>query len=134
MKKLLFILFTISTLLCTAQTDSLELYKKGYQISKALNEEYKIKISDLNNVVIEQDSLVIDLRSVISTQKYIINNDSLQLDILDQQTKLLKDNINIYQKELDRQNKFWRSPIGGIVIGIVGTVAIIHVIDYSLPR
>ena len=62
-----------------------------------------------------------------------MSSDSLQISLLEDQKKLLNDNIKLYQKELDRRNKFWHSPAGGIVLGVIGTVAIIHVIDYSLP-
>ena len=65
--------------------------------------------------------------------KKIMSSDSLQISLLEDQKKLLNDNINIYRKELDRRSKFWHSPAGGIVLGVIGTVAIIHVIDYSLP-
>jgi len=46
----------------------------------------------------------------------------------------LNENINLYRKELDKRNKFWNSPAGGVVLGMIGTIAIIHIIDYSLPQ
>ena len=46
----------------------------------------------------------------------------------------LNENINLYKKELSQRDKFWNSPAGGVVLGIVGTIALIHIIDYSLPQ
>jgi hypothetical protein len=120
--------------MCIAQTDSLELYKKGYGIAKQLNVEYKQKLDISEGIVYEQSLQIKDLQDISKTHEYILYNDSLQLDIQSQQIKLLNDNINIYQKEFSRRNRFWNKPLFGAIIGVVGTIAIIHVVDYSLPQ
>ena len=134
MKRLLTIVLIAITTLCYSQVDSLELYKKGYLTCKQLNKEYKLKVESLNGIISEHELQVIDLREIITTKNYILKNDSLQIDNLLQQQRLLKENLNIYQKEFERRDKFWNKPWFGAVIGVVGTVGIIHVIDYTLPR
>tara|TARA_R110000744_G_scaffold58380_2_gene121781 strand:+ start:87 stop:449 length:363 start_codon:yes stop_codon:yes gene_type:complete len=120
--------------MCIAQTDSLELYKKGYAISKKLNVEYKFKLGVAEGIVYEQDLQIKDLQDISKTHEYILYNDSIQLDIQSQQIKLLNDNIDIYQKEFTRRNKFWNKPLFGTILGVIGTISIIHVVDYSLPQ
>lgn len=134
MKKLIVILLAVYSINCTAQTDSLELYKRGYSVAKELNLEYKVKIESMDGVLQELQLQTQDLTEIIKTNDYILYNDSLQLDIQTQQIKLLNDNLNIYQKEFNRRNKFWNKPVFGIILGMVGTVTLIHVIDYSLPQ
>jgi len=134
MKKLLIILFTICSTICTAQMDSLELYKKGYSIAKELNIEYKYKLEVSEGIVYEQELQIKDLQDVSKTHEYILYNDSLQLSIQSQQIKLLNENLNIYQKEFNRRDRFWNKPVFGAVLGMVGTVALIHVIGYTLPQ
>ena len=130
MKNLVTIILLLLTLNCFSQTKD---YKAAYELSKKLNTQYKLKITSLDSVIVKQDLFILDLNKIIDVNKKIMSRDSLQISLLEDQKKLLNDNINIYRKELDRRNKFWHSPAGGIVLGVIGTVAIIHVIDYSLP-
>ena len=130
MKNLVTIILLLFTLSCFSQTKD---YKAAYELSKKLNTEYKLKITSLDSVIVKQDLFILDLNNIIDVNKKIMSSDSLQISLLEDQKRLLNDNINLYRKELDRRNKFWNSPAGGIVLGVIGTVAIIHVIDYSLP-
>jgi len=131
MKKLVTIILLFITFNCFSQDKN---YKNAYEISKQLNTEYKLKITSLASVIAKQDLYILDLKDIINVNQRITSNDSLQISLLTQQKVLLNDNINLYRKELDRRNKFWHSPAGGIVLGIVGTIAIIHIVDYSLPQ
>ena len=131
MKKLVTIILILITFNCFSQDKD---YKKAYEISKTLNTEYKLKITSLDSVVLKQDLFILDLNNIIDVNKKIMSSDSLQISLLEDQKKLLNDNINLYRKELDRRNKFWYSPAGGVVLGVIGTIAIIHIIDYSLPQ
>mgnify|MGYP003113635971 CR=1 FL=1 len=130
MKKLVTIILVLITFNCFSQDKD---YKKAYEISKKLNTEYKLKITSLDSVIVKQDLFILDLNNIIDVNKKIMSSDSLQISLLEDQKRLLNDNINLYRKELDRRNKFWYSPAGGVVLGVIGTVAIIHIIDYSLP-
>ena len=110
MKNILTIIFLLFTFLSYSQTKD---YKPAYELTKQLNTQYKLKITSLD--------------SVVSTQ------DSLHISLLVQQKDFLNKNINLYKKELDRRDKFWNKPAFGIILGVAGTVGLIHVIDYTLP-
>ena len=124
MKNILTIIFVVFGFLCSAQTKD---YKSAYEISKKLNTEYKLKITSLDSVISKQDLYIIDIN------KKIMSSDSLQIHLLEDQKRLLNDNVNLYRKELERRDRWWNSRAAGIVFGAIGTIAIIHVIDYSLP-
>jgi len=130
MKKILTIIFLLFTLISYSQTKD---YKTVYEITKKLNTEYKVKITSLDSVIAKQDLFITDLNNIIDVNKKIMASDSLQIFLLEDQKRLLNDNINLYRKELDRRDRWWNSRAAGIVFGAIGTIAIIHVIDYSLP-
>jgi|TARA_B110000908_G_scaffold159940_1_gene202672 hypothetical protein len=129
-KTLTIILFFIASVGFSQTTD----YKNAYQISKKLNTQYKLKITSLDSLVVHQGLFILDLNKIIEVNKQISLNDSLQISLLIDQKKFLNENINLYKKELSQRDKFWNSPAGGVVLGIVGTIALIHIIDYSLPQ
>ena len=131
MKQLVTIILLLITFNCFSQSKD---YKKAYEISKQLNTEYKLKITSQDSVISKQDLYISDLNSIIMVNKKLTANDSLQISLLESQKVFLNENINLYRKELDKRDKFWNSPAGGVVLGIVGTIAIIHIIDYSLPQ
>ena len=131
MKKLVTIILVLITLNCFSQNKD---YKTAYELSKQLNTEYKLKITSQDSVISKQDLYISDLNSIIIVNKKLTANDSLQISLLESQKVFLNENINLYRKELDKRNKFWNSPAGGFVLGIVGTIALIHIIDYSLPQ
>jgi len=131
MKKLVTVILLLITLNCFSQNKD---YKTAYKLSKQLNTEYKLKITSQDSVISKQDLYISDLNSIIIVNKKLTANDSLQISLLESQKLFLNENINLYRKELDKRNKFWNSPTGGVVLGIVGTIALIHIIDYSLPQ
>ena len=131
MKKLVTIILLLITFNCFSQNKD---YKTAYKLSKQLNTEYKLKITSQDSVISKQDLYISDLNSIIIVNKKLTANDSLQISLLESQKMFLNENINLYRKELDKRNKFWNSPAGGVVLGIVGTIGLIHIIDYSLPQ
>jgi len=130
MKKILTIIFLLFTLISYSQTKD---YKTVYEITKKLNTEYKLKITSLDSVIFNQDLYIKDLQGIISVNKQLTAQDSLHISLLVQQKDFLNKNINLYKKELDRRDKFWNRPAFGIILGVAGTVGLIHVIDYTLP-
>jgi len=130
MKNILTIIFVVFSFISSAQTKD---YKSAYEISKKLNTKYKLKITSLDSVISKQDLYIIDLNNIIDVNKKIMSSDSLQISLLEDQKRLLNDNVNLYRKELERRDRWWNSRAAGIVFGTIGTIAIIHVIDYSLP-
>ena len=130
MKKIFVIILMLVSSILFSQTKD---YKQVYEITKKLNSEYKLKITSLDSVIIKQDLYILDLKNIIDVNNKIMSSDSLQISLLEDQKRLLNDNVNLYRKELDRRDRWWNSRAAGIVFGAVGTIAIIHVIDYSLP-
>ena len=131
MKNILTIIFLLFTFLSYSQTKD---YKPAYELSKKLNTEYKLKITSLDSVILKQDLYISDLNNIILVNNKLSSQDSLHISLLVQQKDFLNKNINLYKKELDRRDKFWNKPAFGIILGVAGTVGLIHVIDYSLPR
>ena len=130
MKKILTIIFLLFTFISYAQTKD---YKPAYELSKKLNTEYKLKITSLDSVIFKQDLYISDLNNIILVNNKLSSQDSLHISLLVQQKDFLNKNINLYKKELDRRDKFWNKPAFGIILGVAGTVGLIHVIDYTLP-
>ena len=130
MKKIFVIILMLVSSILFSQTKD---YKQVYEITKKLNSEYKLKITSLDSVIIKQDLYILDLKNIIDVNNKIMSSDSLQISLLEDQKRLLNDNVNLYRKELDRRDRWWNSRAAGIVFGAVGTIAIIHFIDYSLP-
>ncbi len=130
MKNTFTIIFLLFTFLSYSQTKD---YKPAYELTKKLNTEYKLKITSLDSVISKQDLYINDLKNVISVNKQLTSQDSLHISLLVQQKDFLNKNINLYKKELDRRDKFWNKPAFGIILGVAGTVGLIHVIDYTLP-
>jgi len=52
----------------------------------------------------------------------------------DQEIELLNDQIIIYTDRLNQVDKWYKKPWIGVVGGFVGTVVLIHTIDYTLPQ
>ena len=117
MKNILTIIFLLFTFLSYSQ----------------LNTQYKLKITSLDSVVSTQDLYIEDLQSIILVNKKLTAQDSLHISLLVQQKDFLNKNINLYKKELDRRDKFWNKPVFGIILGVAGSIGLIHVIDYTLP-
>ena len=130
MKNLLTIILLLFTFISYAQTKD---YKPAYELSKKLNTEYKLKITSLDSVIFKQDLYISDLNNIILVNNKLSSQDSLHISLLVQQKDFLNKNINLYKKELDRRDKFWNRPAFGIILGVAGTVGLIHVIDYTLP-
>ena len=130
MKNILTIIFLLFTFISYAQTKD---YKPAYELSKKLNTEYKLKITSLDSVILKQDLYISDLNNIILVNNKLSSQDSLHISLLVQQKDFLNKNINLYKKELDRRDKFWNKPAFGIILGVAGTVGLIHVIDYTLP-
>ena len=130
MKNTLTIILLLFTFISYSQTKD---YKPAYELSKKLNTEYKLKITYLDSVILKQDLYISDLNNIILVNNKLSSQDSLHISLLVQQKDFLNKNINLYKKELDRRDKFWNKPAFGIILGVAGTVGLIHVIDYTLP-
>jgi len=82
----------------------------------------------INNILIEQQQLQ------IHNFETLMKQDSMLLMYKTQEICLLNDQIDLYNKRLNQVDKWYNKRWVGTILGVVGTAAIIHVIDYSLPR
>mgnify|MGYP006106613037 FL=1 len=86
----------------------------------------------------KQDSiktlLIEDLESQIINYKALAYQDSTLSLYRKQEISLLNEQIILYDNRLKVVDKWYNKRWIGTVIGVIGTVAIIHVIDYSLPQ
>jgi hypothetical protein len=81
----------------------------------------------INNVLINQQDEQIKNFTLLAKQ------DSLILSFKNQEIVLLNERINIYADQYKRDQRFWNKRPFGFIIGVLGTVGIIHVIGYTLP-
>jgi hypothetical protein len=81
----------------------------------------------INNILINQQDEQIKNFTLLAKQ------DSLILSFKNQEIVLLNDRINIYADQYKKDQKFWNKRQFGFIIGVLGTVGIIHVIGYTLP-
>jgi hypothetical protein len=86
----------------------------------------------------QQDSiktlLIEELESQIINYKTLANQDSTLSLYHKQEISLLNDQIILYDNRLKIVDKWYNKRWVGTMIGIIGTISIIHVIDYSLPQ
>ena len=52
----------------------------------------------------------------------------------DQEIELLNNQINLHLDRLNQVDKWYKKPWIGVVGGFVGTIVLIHTIDYTLPQ
>jgi len=81
----------------------------------------------INNILINQQDEQIKNFTLLAKQ------DSLILSFKNQEIVLLNDRINIYADQYKKDQRFWNKRPFGFIIGVLGTVGIIHVIGYTLP-
>jgi len=90
------------------------------------------------DTLVEQDSInnliIISLESEIKLFETIIKQDSLVLAYKQEQITLLESQIQLYDDRLNQVDKWYDKRPFGVVIGVLGTIGIIHVIGYTLPE
>ena len=90
------------------------------------------------DTLMEQDStntiLIEELEYQLVNYKTLAQHDSTLLLYKGQEIELLNEQIELYIDRLDVVDKWYRRPWVGAVGGVVGTIALIHVIYYSLPQ
>lgn len=90
------------------------------------------------DTLMEQDSikttLIEELEYQLINYKTLAQHDSTLLLYKGQEIELLNEQIELYIDRLDVVDKWYRRPWVGVVGGVVSTIALIHVIDYSLPQ
>jgi len=131
--KRLFLFLLVLPNLCFSQIDTCAVYKDLYKNAKTLNLKYQEKIAKQDSIIADQDTLVSIKNQIIFQKNFMLKNDSLQFDLYSKQIKLLNENLSIYEKERKKEGKWHKRFVPGFIVGIVGTVLLIHSVDYTLP-
>ena len=90
------------------------------------------------DTLVEQDSInnliILSLETEVKLFETIIKQDSLVLAYKQEQITLLESQIELYDDRLNKVDKWYDKRPFGVVIGVLGTIGIIHVIGYTLPE
>jgi len=90
------------------------------------------------DLLVEQDSinnlLILQLESEVRLFETIIKQDSLVLNYNKEEIALLEIQIQLYNDRLKQVDKWYEKRPFGIIIGVAGTIGLIHVIGYTLPE
>jgi hypothetical protein len=128
MKKVLFILLAVVSLSCFSQTD------ETVTIPQDELNEFFLAIDTLTTQDSIKTLLIRDLEFQIINYKTLVNQDSTLLLYRSQEIELLNNQIILYDNRLKVVDKWYNKRWVGTVIGIAGTIGIIHAINYSLPQ
>ena len=127
MKKLLFILSLFFSLNGFSQDEIVKIPQQEL-------EDFFLSIDTLK----QQDSiktiLISDLELQVLNFKTLAQYDSLLLRYRTQEVELLNDQIKLFNDRLNQVDKWYDKPWVGVIGGVIGTLATIHIIDYSLPK
>ena len=90
------------------------------------------------DTLVEQDSInnliIISLESEIKFLETIIKQDSLVIAYKQEQITLLESQIQLYDDRLNKVDKWYDKRPFGVVLGVLGTIGLIHVVGYTLPE
>lgn len=96
------------------------------------------KIIEAIDTLVEQDSInnliILSLESEVKLFETIIKQDSLVLAYKHEQISLLETQIQLYDDRLNHVDRWYDKRPFGVVIGVLGTIGLIHVIGYTLPE
>jgi len=95
-------------------------------------------IIEAMDLLVEQDSinnlLIFQLESEVRLFETIIKQDSLVLNYNREEISLLESQIQLYNDRLKHVDKWYDKRPFGIILGVAGTIGLIHVIGYTLPE
>ena len=126
MKHLLITLFLGVSSICYSQ-DTL-------QIPSVELEEFFLALDTLKVQDSLKASLIVDLERTIKLYEQLSQQDSLIIKFKNEEIHLLNDQIQLHLDRLDQVDKWYNKPSVGIATGILGTIFLIHTLDYTLPE
>ena len=95
-------------------------------------------IIEAMDTLVEQDSInnliILSLETEVRLFETIIKQDSLVLAYKQEQIVLLESQIQLYDDRLNQVDKWYDKRPFGVVVGVLGTIGLIHVIGYTLPE
>ena len=126
MKQLLLTLFLGVSSICYSQ-DTL-------QIPSVELEEFFLALDTLKVQDSLKASLIVDLERTIKLYEQLSQQDSLIIKFKDEEIHLLNNQIDLHLDRLDQVDKWYNKPAVGIATGVLGTIFLIHTLDYTLPE
>ena len=107
--------------------DSIRIPQKEIDDIIAVMDTLIIQDSISNEIILQQGILIKSMSSVIKQDSLILSYKNIEVG-------LLNDRLLLYETELNRSNLWYEQRWFGILLGSIGTIGIIHVVDYSLPK
>ena len=126
MKKLIIILMCMFSLSAFSQTDTVKVPQVELDEIIAVIDTLTQQDS-INNILIGQQD------EQIKNFMFLAEQDSMIIDFKNQEIMLLNDRIDIYADQMEKDQKWYNKRQFGFIVGILSTVGIIHIIDYTLP-
>ena len=126
MKRLIIILFCLLSLNVFSQTDTVKVPQVELDEIIAVIDTLVTQDS-INNILIGQQD------QQIKNFMFLAEQDSMIIDFKNQEIMLLNDRIDIYADQMKRDQKWYNKRQFGFIVGVLSTIGIIHIIDYTLP-
>jgi hypothetical protein len=126
MKRLIIILFCLLSLNVFSQTDTVKVPQVELDEIIAVIDTLVTQDS-INNILIGQQD------QQIKNFMFLAEQDSMIIDFKNQEIMLLNDRIDIYADQMKKDQKWYNKRQFGFIVGVLSTIGIIHIIDYTLP-
>mgnify|MGYP003676330143 CR=1 FL=1 len=97
-------------------------------------EEFFLALDTLEYQDSIKSILIKDLEIQILNYKVLSKQDSLLIEFKKQESILLNQQIDLHLDRLKTVDRWYHKPWMGFIGGVVTTVLMVHVIDYSLPK
>ena len=113
---------------------SLSFSQDTLQIPALELEEFFLALDTLETQDSIKTVLIKQLEKQIEFHKELNDHNRNLLLYRDQEIELLNNQINLHLDRLNQVDKWYKKPWIGVVGGFVGTIVLIHTIDYTLPQ
>jgi len=97
-------------------------------------EEFFLALDTLETQDSLKTILIKELEQEIVLHEQLAKQDSLIILYKSQEIELLNEQIQLHLDYIDRSDKWYRKPGIGVIGGFIGTVVLIHTINYTLPQ
>jgi len=97
-------------------------------------EEFFLALDTLETQDSLKTILIAQLEKEIEYHKELNDHNDLLIRYRDEEIHLLNEQIQLHLDYIDRSDKWYKKPWVGVVGGFVGTIVLIHTIDYTLPQ
>lgn len=126
MKQLLIVLFLgISSIVYSQDTTKIPTQEL---------EEFFLALDTLETQDSLKSILISELEKEIKLHELLSRQDSLIIKFKDEEIELLNHQIDLHLDRLNYVDKWYKKPWIGVAGGFIGTIVLIHTIDYTLPQ